>query len=70
MKLHNGKVKVLTNVKYVPSLKQNLKSIGTLDELGFSYTTYTGKMHISRNNDIILSKTKKNELYVLDERCA
>lgn len=34
LKLHDGKARLLTDVKYVLGLKQNMISLGTLDELG------------------------------------
>ena len=33
-KLHGGKIKLLTNVKFVLDLKRNLLSFGTYDETG------------------------------------
>lgn len=34
LKLHDGKVRLLINVKFVLGLKQNMISLDTLDELG------------------------------------
>jgi len=65
-KMHDNKLRVLTNVRYVPGLKRNLISLGTLDELGYSYTAENGFMHVFKNNDLILTGTKRHGLYVLN----
>ena len=49
LKLHDGKVRLLTNVRYVPGLKRNLISLGTLDELGFCYKAQHGCLHVYKN---------------------
>ena len=67
LKLHDGKVRLLTNVRYVPSLKRNLISLGTLDELGFCYQAKNGCLNVFKDKNLILSGTKKNGLYVLDD---
>ena len=65
-KMHDNKVRMLTNVRYVPELKQNLISLGTLDELGYSYIVENGFMHVFKSNDLILTGTKRHGLYVLN----
>jgi hypothetical protein len=37
-RMFDGIVKILTNVRYVPDLKKNLISLGTLDSLGYGYS--------------------------------
>ena len=66
LKLHDGKVRILTDVRYVLDLKRNLISLGTLDELGFTYKAHNGNMHISKGNKLILTGIKRNGLYVLN----
>ena len=60
---------MLTDVTYVPSLKRSLISLGTLDELGFSYKVENGFLHMYKNDYLILSDTKKHGLYVLNGYC-
>jgi len=60
LKLHDNKTRTLTNVRYVPSLKRNLISLSTLDELGFSYKVENGSMHVFKGNKLILTGAKKN----------
>ena len=66
LKLHDNKIRTLTEVRYVPGLKRNLISLGTLDELGFSYKAENGFMHVLKDNNLILSGTKKHGLYILN----
>ena len=64
--MHDNKIRTLTDVRYVPGLKRNLISLGTLDELGFAYKAENGAMHVFKGNDLILSGVKRNGLYVLN----
>ena len=64
--MHNGKVRLLTDIRYVLDLKINLISLGTLDELGFCYEVKNGCLNVFKDKNMILSGTKKNGLYVLD----
>ena len=66
LKMHDNKVKILTDVRYMTGLKRNLISLGTLDELDFSYKVENGFMYVFKNNDPILTSTKKYGLSVLN----
>ena len=66
LKLHDDKTRTLTDVRYVLGLKRNLISLGTLDELGFSYRAENGSMHVFKGDELILIGAKKNGLYVLN----
>jgi hypothetical protein len=37
IKMHDGIVRTLTNVRNIPDLKKNLISLDTLDSLGYKY---------------------------------
>lgn len=37
IKMHDGVVRVLTNVRHVPKLKRNFISLGALDAKGYTY---------------------------------
>lgn len=64
--LESGKRVTLTRVRYIPSLKRNLISLGVLDDLGCVYEVSSGKMNVFRNGNLVLSGTKFSNLYVLD----
>ena len=65
-KVHDSRIKMLANVRYVLGLKRNLISLGTLDELGYSYKVENGFMHVFKNKNLILTGIKKHGLYVLN----
>ncbi|CAA7029216.1 unnamed protein product [Microthlaspi erraticum] len=61
-----GTVKLMHNVRYVPTLCRNLISTGTLDKLGFVHTGGNGKIQFHKNNKLSLQGTLRNSLYILD----
>lgn len=65
IKLFDGMVRILKDVRYVPSLSRNLISFGILDHLGFVITIEYGTMKICKGSMIVLKGTKKNGLYNL-----
>ena len=48
IKTHNGVVKTLTKVRYIPNLKRNLISLGTLESLGCKYSFEGGVQKVSK----------------------
>ena len=52
-------------VRHVPELKQNLISLGVLDESGYVCKTENGKMKISRGSYVAMKGIKRNGLYIL-----
>lgn len=65
MTLNNGRLVMLTRVRYIPELKRNLISLGTLDESGCCYKAENGCLNVYRNNSIVLKGIKRNGLYIL-----
>ena len=51
---HGGSMKVMHNVRYVPSLRRNLISTGTLDKLGFKHSGGMGKIVFTKNSKYAL----------------
>ena len=48
IKMFDGVVRVLSNVRHVPDLRKNLISLGVLDDLGYSYSSNGGIMKITK----------------------
>lgn len=65
LRLDDGKLIVLSNVRSIIKLKRNLISLGTLDESGCSYKAKSGCINVFKNNHIVLRGLKKNGLYLL-----
>ncbi|PON85524.1 hypothetical protein TorRG33x02_186730 [Trema orientale] len=65
IKMHDGVERVLENVRYLPELKRNLISLGTLDSKGYSYKAEGGHLRVSRGCLAVIKGVKENGLYVL-----
>ncbi|KAK0574737.1 hypothetical protein LWI29_028298 [Acer saccharum] len=63
--MYDGMVRVLRNVTFVPNLKRNLISLGTIDEKGYTYKAEKSVLKASKGSLVILKSDKKNGLYVL-----
>lgn len=67
LSLHDGQIRKLGEVRYVPSLKRNLISVGRLDGLGYTVILKNGGLEVTKGDSVILKarKNKKN-LFMLD----
>ena len=66
LKLHDGTVRVIKQVRHVPDLKRNLISLGMLDQIGCSIKLECGELKILNGSTLIMKGKRKNEVYVLD----
>ena len=48
IKMHDGMIRTLTNVRHVPDLKRNFISLGTIESLGCKYTVEGGVLKVSK----------------------
>ena len=65
IKMFDGVVRVLSNVRHVPDLRKNLISLGVLDDLGYSYSSKDGIMKITKGSLIVMKGKKVSMLYIL-----
>ena len=65
VRMFDGIVRILTNVRYVLDLKKNLISLGTLDSLGYGYSAKDGVMKITKGAMVIMKGKKICNLYKL-----
>ncbi|XP_075108699.1 uncharacterized protein LOC142180384 [Nicotiana tabacum] len=65
IKMHDGVVRTLTDVRHVPDLKKNLISLGTLESLGCKYTGEGGVLKISHGALVIMKARRSGTLYTL-----
>ncbi|KAA0046503.1 Retrovirus-related Pol polyprotein from transposon TNT 1-94 [Cucumis melo var. makuwa] len=63
---HDGMIRMLTNVRYVPELKRNLISLGKLDRSGYTIKFENGIMKVTKGSLVKLRGTLRNGLYVLE----
>ncbi|KAG8490339.1 hypothetical protein CXB51_015583 [Gossypium anomalum] len=66
VKMFDGVVRTLSDVRYVPELKRNLISLSTLDSKGYRYTAESGVLKISKGSLVVMKGQRKTaKLYVL-----
>jgi hypothetical protein len=65
IQVHDGSIKKLIDVRFVPKLKRNLISLSTLKAMGFNFAAIDGVLKVSRGNCIILKGNRLNNLYYL-----
>lgn len=65
LRLADGSLKILKSVRFVPELKRNLISLGTLDRAGFTYKSENGQLKVSKDKALKLVGVLKDGLYVL-----
>ncbi|KAH9670747.1 hypothetical protein KPL70_017094 [Citrus sinensis] len=64
-KMFDEMIKELRDVRYIPDLKKNLISLGTLDQIGCSIKVESGVMKVVRGSIVVMKGNKQNGLYVL-----
>ena len=66
IKMFDGIVRTLTEVRHVPSMSKNLISLSTLDKKGYQYTAGNGVMKVTKGCLVVIKGDLKGEnLYVL-----
>ena len=63
--MHDGIVRILKDVRYVPELRKNLISLGCLDAIGCKITLNGGELKVAKGAMIIMKGQKFNSLYKL-----
>ncbi|GJY59855.1 retrovirus-related pol polyprotein from transposon TNT 1-94 [Tanacetum coccineum] len=67
VQMKDGSSFVLENVRYIPELKRNLISLGTLDREGYTVKLQNGRVKVIKGSLMVLSGTMKgNCMYSLD----
>ncbi|GJR03927.1 zinc finger, CCHC-type containing protein [Tanacetum coccineum] len=67
VQMRDGSSFVLDNVRYVPELRRNLISLGTLKKEGFTVKMQSGKIKVIKGSLVVLSGTRRaNCVYTLD----
>ncbi|KAG8493024.1 hypothetical protein CXB51_010410 [Gossypium anomalum] len=66
VKMFDGVVRTLSDVRHVLELKRNLISLSTLDSKGYRYTAESGVLKISKGSLVVIKGQRKTiKLYVL-----
>ncbi|KAL5768311.1 hypothetical protein ACOSQ2_015094 [Xanthoceras sorbifolium] len=65
IRMHDGIVRTLSDVRHVPDLKKNLISLGTLDSNGCKFSAEGGVLRVSKGALIVMKAKKAGSLYIL-----
>ena len=65
MKILDGMVRTLTNVRHVLRLKKNLISLGTLDKNGFRISWQGGVIKVIRGSLVVMKGKMNWSIYAL-----
>ncbi|KAK8926344.1 hypothetical protein KSP39_PZI018272 [Platanthera zijinensis] len=65
IRMFDGVVRTLTDVRYVPELRKSLLSLGTLEAAGYSYTSSSGYLEVRRGAQTVLRGERFGSLYRL-----
>jgi len=65
MKMFDGIVRTLTEVRHVPDLKRNLISLGELDSSGCKFTGQGGALKVSKGALVVMKEKINGNLYTL-----
>ena len=66
IKMYDGIVRTLTDVRYVPELRNNLISMGFLDNDGYKFAVQGGVMKISKGILVVMKENRVENLYKLE----
>jgi hypothetical protein len=58
IRMHDGIVRALTNVRQMPDLKKNLISMGTLNSFGYKYSDEGGGIRVSKGSLVVMKGNK------------
>ena len=65
IKMFDGMIRELKEVRYVPQLKRNLISLGALKTLGLEVSIKDGVLKMTKGSMVVLKGVRRNNLYYL-----
>jgi len=65
IKIFDGMVRKLKEVRYVPKVKKNLILVGALEALGHAISVRDGVFKITRGSMVVMKGVRRNNLYYL-----
>ena len=65
LRLHNGAIRMLTGVRFIPEIKRNLIYVGVLDASGYTCVLSDGIMNIVKDGKVIMLAERRRSLYYL-----
>ena len=68
VKMYDGIVRMLINVRHVPKLRKNLIYLGVLNFVGYRCTTQGGVLKVSKGILVVMKEKRIGNLYQLEGR--
>ena len=65
IKMDDGIVRELKEVRYIPQLKRNLISVGALEALGLVVSIRDGVLKMTKGSMVVMKGVRRNNLYYL-----
>ncbi|XP_042038209.1 uncharacterized protein LOC121784097 [Salvia splendens] len=65
LKMHDGSIKLLSEVRYIPEIKRNLVSLVLLEVKDFTFISTGGKMEVKKGHHTVMVAERRNNLYYL-----
>ncbi|KAL8471904.1 hypothetical protein ACS0TY_029223 [Phlomoides rotata] len=65
IRMFNGVIRVLRNVRYVPDLIRNLISLGMFDSMGYTFQSGKGELKVTKGTTVVIKDVRRNYLYFL-----
>ena len=66
IKMHDGIVRTLTDVRHIPDMSKNVVSLSTLDGKGYKYSGGDGVLKASKGSPVVMKgELKSPNLYLL-----
>jgi len=65
MRMFDGQVRILSNIRHVPNLKKNFLSLEALKARGYKFCSADGGVKVTRGSMIILKEEQTTNLYKL-----
>lgn len=66
LKMDDDSVKIIIEVRYIPDVKRNLISLGSIERKGFTFESGRGEMLIKKDGNVLLKGVRRGALYYLD----
>ena len=65
IKMFDGVVRDLTNVRYVPQMKKNIISVGVVESKGLNVTLENGILKLTKGSLVVMKGIRNRNLYYL-----
>ena len=65
IRMFDGMVRELKGVRYIPQLKRNLISVGTLEASGMVISVRDGDLRMIRGSMVVMKSVRRGNLYYL-----